>query len=174
MQQDPRFIQERRRMYRIPKFLNLAANYFIRAVKEESFASNLPSSLLIVAKCLRRSGRDSEAMDWYLALAAMERQTLVCEGYSSYESLPRCRCTMMIPYWMKADEKIAELTEAGLVILVNHRATMLHVKAIMQEGFGLPGLRTQVGFHGKMDKRFGFTGSESGLALDYRFRGALA
>ena len=97
-------------------FLNTAAGSFIRAIASEEFPrSRLPPNMMAVAECLRRSGADKNAMNWYLALAQMpETQPRLRAEIRAQGKALSADAPFQVQLGWLADQQIARMKAAGV------------------------------------------------------------
>lgn len=105
----------RRQIDDYERFLNLAAVHFTRAVANEEFPrQRLPEVLLVVAEALRRTGREAQSMDWYVALAQMaETQPKLRDDMRKQKRAPSADAPYQLQLGWIADRLIDDLAKAG-------------------------------------------------------------
>jgi len=106
----------RRQAQEQSRFLEIAAANFARALYAEEFSrQHIPEMLLVVGECMRRIGKDMEAMDWYLTLAEMaESEPKMREEIRSLGRAPKPDAPFHVQLGWIADQHIATYRKAGL------------------------------------------------------------
>lgn len=134
--------RERKRMLEeYLRFLNVATDNFIQAISEEEFTREdlIGNKLFVVAEGLRRTGRETIALDWYLALASqIETQPTLRAEMRAQGKAPAADSTRSIQVGWLADLQIERLRAAGVVhpgeISGQHKPLLMALK----EGLGKP------------------------------------
>jgi hypothetical protein len=131
--------QRKNMLQEYEKFLNVAQINFTQAVRNEEFTrQRLPENILVTAECLRRTGKDAQAMDWYLTLAQMnEGQPKLRSDIRAQGKAPGPDAPYHVQLGWIADLHIQRLTDAGLVhpgVPAGIDREMLN--AILHENFG--------------------------------------
>ena len=120
-------------------FLTASAGNFIRAIATEEFPRNrLPPNMMAVAECLRRTGRETQAIDWYLAVSQMpETQPKLRAEIRAQGKALSADAPFQVQLGWLADQQMAKLKVAG----IEHTGTIggseqRLLTAIVYENFG--------------------------------------
>ncbi|MBA2479168.1 MAG: DUF2225 domain-containing protein [Planctomycetes bacterium] len=135
-------VRERKRMLdEYVGFLTIATDNFIAAIQNEEFTrDDLLNKVLVVGEGLRRTGREAQAIDWYLALSQMiETQPRLRDEIRQQGKAPASDANGAVQMGWMADQKLAQLTKAGVVhpgtIAGPHKGLL---NAILFDGLGKP------------------------------------
>jgi hypothetical protein len=138
-------VRERRRIAeQYTKFLDAAADGFLRAIDSEEYPRReLPTIMHAVAECMRRTGRDARAWDWYLALTRLaESQPKLRADIRAAGKAPAREAPLAVLLAWQAEARLADMrarkVNPGEDIGGPDR---LLINAILNEGLGTAAYR---------------------------------